>query len=80
MFAGSGDASTIGAAATITAGGSGSRDTTTTAIIITGTIISIGTITTAGIVTDPESCCVSDSGATAVLRRVFHTGRPAVLF
>jgi hypothetical protein len=77
MFAGSGAAIIIGAAATATAGGFGS-DTVTiitgTTIIITGT-----TITTAGIVTDPESCCVPDSGATAVLRRVFLSGRPADL-
>ena len=71
MFAGSSGAIIIGAAATTTAGRSGSRDTTTIA-----TIIITGIITTAGIVTNPESYCVPGRGATAVLRRVF-LGREA---
>jgi hypothetical protein len=74
MSGGSGGAIIITAAATTTAGWSGSRGTVTTGTItiITGTI-------TVGIVTSPESCCVPDSGATAVLRRVF-LGREARRF
>jgi hypothetical protein len=53
MFAGSGGAIIIGAAATATAGQSGSRDTVAIITTITGIIIITGTITTAGIVADP---------------------------
>jgi len=74
MSAGSGGAIIITAAATTTAGWSGSRDTVTT---IT-TIIITGTITTAGIVTDPELCCVPDRGATAFCGGSSWDGRPAV--
>jgi hypothetical protein len=70
MFAGSNGAIIIGAAAAVTAGRSGSRDTITT--IITGTIITAGTIT------DPESCGVPDR-CDGVLRRVF-LGREARRF
>jgi hypothetical protein len=82
MFAGSGGAIIIGAAATTTAGRCGSRDTVTVTTIITiiaDTIIITGTITTAGIVTDPELCCVPDRGATAFCGGSSLDGRPAEL-